>query len=172
VNERVNRLGPTRCLAYPARKPGHCCVFCCFGNVPCPPVQVNGRFCYGGLIPAGKRSERVNRVIRHLGASSLETLAPARWYPGSCSERLSFCSGPEHYEADDGCLNAKMPTTSLRRLISPLRAFQRVPWGTSHARLPRSTTGTVPCCPDRVARHEADSAARRCRSWSLRCSTR
>jgi hypothetical protein len=22
---------------------GHCCVFCSFGSVPCPPVQENGR---------------------------------------------------------------------------------------------------------------------------------
>jgi hypothetical protein len=24
-------------------KPGHCCVFCSYGDVPCPPVQCAGR---------------------------------------------------------------------------------------------------------------------------------
>lgn len=23
-------------------KPGHCCVFCSFGSVPCPPIQAGG----------------------------------------------------------------------------------------------------------------------------------
>ena len=23
-------------------KPGHCCVFCSFGSVPCPPIQIDG----------------------------------------------------------------------------------------------------------------------------------
>jgi hypothetical protein len=26
-------------------KPGDCCVFCSYGNVPCPPVQKSGRPC-------------------------------------------------------------------------------------------------------------------------------
>ena len=26
-------------------QPGHCCVFCSFGSVPCPPVQQRGRDC-------------------------------------------------------------------------------------------------------------------------------
>ncbi|HET8553882.1 MAG TPA: GDCCVxC domain-containing (seleno)protein [Rhodanobacteraceae bacterium] len=25
--------------------PGDCCVFCSYGNVPCPPVQQNGACC-------------------------------------------------------------------------------------------------------------------------------
>lgn len=25
--------------------PGDCCVFCSFGNVPCPPIQQNQRCC-------------------------------------------------------------------------------------------------------------------------------
>ena len=25
--------------------PGHCCVFCSFGSVPCPPVQEQGACC-------------------------------------------------------------------------------------------------------------------------------
>lgn len=25
--------------------PGDCCVFCSFGDVPCPPVQVDGKGC-------------------------------------------------------------------------------------------------------------------------------
>jgi len=24
-------------------KPGDCCVFCSYGSVPCPPVQIDGR---------------------------------------------------------------------------------------------------------------------------------
>jgi hypothetical protein len=24
-------------------KPGHCCVFCSYGSVPCPPIQQQGR---------------------------------------------------------------------------------------------------------------------------------
>ncbi|MFI5076480.1 MAG: GDCCVxC domain-containing (seleno)protein [Vicinamibacteria bacterium] len=26
-------------------KPGDCCVFCSFGTVPCPPVQISGTCC-------------------------------------------------------------------------------------------------------------------------------
>jgi hypothetical protein len=26
-------------------KPGHCCVFCSWGSVPCPPVQESGTCC-------------------------------------------------------------------------------------------------------------------------------
>jgi hypothetical protein len=25
--------------------PGHCCVFCSYGDVPCPPIQVEGGWC-------------------------------------------------------------------------------------------------------------------------------
>lgn len=43
----------TFCGALLRPKPGDCCVFCSYGNVPCPPVQVNGKLCCGGLVPAG-----------------------------------------------------------------------------------------------------------------------
>ncbi|OYV57862.1 MAG: hypothetical protein B7Z71_11830 [Acidocella sp. 21-58-7] len=33
-------------------KPGHCCVFCSFGSVPCPPIQIDGGQ-GGGCCPAG-----------------------------------------------------------------------------------------------------------------------
>ena len=26
-------------------KPGHCCVFCSYGSVPCPPIQQQGGAC-------------------------------------------------------------------------------------------------------------------------------
>lgn len=26
-------------------KPGDCCVFCSYGSVPCPPIQLEGRGC-------------------------------------------------------------------------------------------------------------------------------
>jgi hypothetical protein len=29
-------------------KKGHCCVFCSFGTVPCPPVQAAGPCCASG----------------------------------------------------------------------------------------------------------------------------
>lgn len=29
-------------------KPGDCCVFCSYGNVPCPPIQEAGSCCTGG----------------------------------------------------------------------------------------------------------------------------
>jgi hypothetical protein len=29
-------------------KPGDCCVFCSYGDTPCPPVQQDGRGCCGG----------------------------------------------------------------------------------------------------------------------------
>ena len=25
--------------------PGYCCVFCSFGTVPCPPIQISGKSC-------------------------------------------------------------------------------------------------------------------------------
>ncbi|HZZ69787.1 MAG TPA: GDCCVxC domain-containing (seleno)protein [Phenylobacterium sp.] len=28
-------------------KPGDCCVFCSYGDTPCPPVQVDGKGCCG-----------------------------------------------------------------------------------------------------------------------------
>ncbi|MGH6926599.1 MAG: GDCCVxC domain-containing (seleno)protein [Propylenella sp.] len=31
-----------RCKAVLRPKPGDCCVFCSYGSVPCPPVQVEG----------------------------------------------------------------------------------------------------------------------------------
>jgi hypothetical protein len=33
------------CGAVLKPRPGDCCVFCSFGDVPCPPVQSNGRSC-------------------------------------------------------------------------------------------------------------------------------
>jgi hypothetical protein len=33
------------CGALLRPKPGDCCVFCSFGSVPCPPVQIRGRCC-------------------------------------------------------------------------------------------------------------------------------
>jgi hypothetical protein len=33
------------CHAVLRPKPGHCCVFCSFGTVPCPPVQLSGSCC-------------------------------------------------------------------------------------------------------------------------------
>ncbi|MCX7513823.1 GDCCVxC domain-containing (seleno)protein [Frateuria sp. STR12] len=35
----------TACGALLRPKPGDCCVFCSFGDVPCPPVQAQGRCC-------------------------------------------------------------------------------------------------------------------------------
>ena len=31
-----------KCRALIRPKPGDCCVYCSFGTVPCPPVQVSG----------------------------------------------------------------------------------------------------------------------------------
>lgn len=28
-------------------KPGDCCVFCSYGTVPCPPIQIDGKGCCG-----------------------------------------------------------------------------------------------------------------------------
>ena len=28
--------------------PGDCCVFCSYGTLPCPPVQIDGKCCGGG----------------------------------------------------------------------------------------------------------------------------
>jgi hypothetical protein len=38
----------TNCHAKLRPKDGGCCVFCSYGSVPCPPVQVAGRQCCGG----------------------------------------------------------------------------------------------------------------------------
>ena len=47
-HQRIERMPETACLFFydcqrcGARlkpKPGDCCVFCSYGNVPCPPVQ-------------------------------------------------------------------------------------------------------------------------------------
>jgi hypothetical protein len=40
----------TGCGALLRPKPGDCCVFCSYGDVPCPPVQMEGRrrACRGG----------------------------------------------------------------------------------------------------------------------------
>ena len=35
----------TRCHTLLRPKPGDCCVFCSFGDVPCPPVQSSGDCC-------------------------------------------------------------------------------------------------------------------------------
>ncbi|MBM7128033.1 hypothetical protein ISS99_00720 [Dyella mobilis] len=36
------------CGALLKPKPGDCCVFCSYGSVPCPPVQLQGRGCCSG----------------------------------------------------------------------------------------------------------------------------
>ena len=41
----------TGCGALLRPKPGHCCVFCSYGTVPCPPVQASRRGC--GSAPGG-----------------------------------------------------------------------------------------------------------------------
>ena len=33
----------TSCGALLKPKPGDCCIFCSFGSVPCPPVQLEGK---------------------------------------------------------------------------------------------------------------------------------
>ncbi len=35
----------THCHALLRPKTGDCCVFCSFGSVPCPPVQLHGKSC-------------------------------------------------------------------------------------------------------------------------------
>ena len=35
------------CAAVLKPKPGDCCVFCSYGDTPCPPVQAGGRGCCG-----------------------------------------------------------------------------------------------------------------------------
>jgi hypothetical protein len=37
----------TGCSAVMRPKPGDCCVFCSYGDTPCPPVQDDGRSCDG-----------------------------------------------------------------------------------------------------------------------------
>ncbi|MVQ31825.1 MULTISPECIES: GDCCVxC domain-containing (seleno)protein [Ramlibacter] len=39
----------THCQAVLRPKPGHCCVFCSYGTVACPPVQVSGGCCGSSL---------------------------------------------------------------------------------------------------------------------------
>ena len=36
---------------------GDCCVFCSFGDVPCPPVQAEGRGCCGSGVAMDARPE-------------------------------------------------------------------------------------------------------------------
>lgn len=38
----------TGCGAVLRPKPGDCCVFCSYGSMPCPPVQLEGRSGCGG----------------------------------------------------------------------------------------------------------------------------
>lgn len=35
----------TRCHTVLRPKTGDCCVFCSYGSVPCPPVQMTGKSC-------------------------------------------------------------------------------------------------------------------------------
>lgn len=35
----------TACAQTLSPEPGDCCVFCSFGNVPCPPIQQQGSCC-------------------------------------------------------------------------------------------------------------------------------
>lgn len=35
-------------------KPGDCCVFCSYGNVPCPPMQNEKRCCQGSYCSFGR----------------------------------------------------------------------------------------------------------------------
>jgi hypothetical protein len=35
------------CGALLRPKPGDCCVFCSYGSIPCPPVQLAGKGCCG-----------------------------------------------------------------------------------------------------------------------------
>jgi len=35
------------CGAWLKPKPGDCCVFCSYGSVPCPPIQLQGPSCCG-----------------------------------------------------------------------------------------------------------------------------
>lgn len=41
------------CGARLTPKAGDCCVFCSYGDIPCPPVQAQGRCC-GGAMDAGR----------------------------------------------------------------------------------------------------------------------
>ncbi|HEY3950360.1 GDCCVxC domain-containing (seleno)protein [Phenylobacterium sp.] len=36
------------CHAVLKPKPGDCCVFCSYGDTPCPPVQIDGKDCCSG----------------------------------------------------------------------------------------------------------------------------
>jgi hypothetical protein len=36
-----------QCHALLKPKPGDCCVFCSYGSVPCPPIQLEGKGCCG-----------------------------------------------------------------------------------------------------------------------------
>ncbi|MDD4967534.1 GDCCVxC domain-containing (seleno)protein [Halothiobacillus sp.] len=33
----------TQCHELLSPKPGDCCVFCSYGSVPCPPIQISGK---------------------------------------------------------------------------------------------------------------------------------
>jgi len=35
----------TSCKTLMTPKPGDCCVFCSYGTVPCPPIQLGGSCC-------------------------------------------------------------------------------------------------------------------------------
>ncbi|MBC05908.1 GDCCVxC domain-containing (seleno)protein [Thalassospira sp.] len=41
------------CGAVLRPKPGDCCVFCSYGTVPCPPIQLHGRSKDGGCCGHG-----------------------------------------------------------------------------------------------------------------------
>ncbi len=43
----------TGCGALLRPKPGDCCVFCSYGDVPCPPVQDSGKLGCCAVAPAG-----------------------------------------------------------------------------------------------------------------------
>lgn len=46
----------TGCGALLRPKPGDCCVFCSYGDVPCPPVQANGSHDCCAAMPEGEAS--------------------------------------------------------------------------------------------------------------------
>jgi hypothetical protein len=43
----------TACGVLLRPKPGDCCVFCSYGDVPCPPVQDSGKLECCAVMPAG-----------------------------------------------------------------------------------------------------------------------
>ena len=44
----------TNCHAVLRPNPGHCCVFCSFGSVRCPPLQQQLACCSGGAAKPGR----------------------------------------------------------------------------------------------------------------------